>query len=177
MQHLHGDTFDQLFRDFTERAFHLETRDSYTVPEEAEPLRKFIAGEPDDYAWCEPWDTLMREVTVDGRLVQRVRIVTVPHAEYTKFLVATTPDNISAGEDVRWLPRHLAESGDTAADDFWLFDDNLVAFSVFEPDGSWNGAAVTTDPVIAGHCRTIADRVWRSAIPHRHYVDSEYAQL
>lgn len=82
--------------------------------------------------------------------------------------------NISAGEDIRWLPRHLISSVDLSADDYWLFDDDRVVFTVFERGGRFAGGAATTDPTIVEYCRTVRDRVWQAAIPHSQYVVSEY---
>jgi hypothetical protein len=82
--------------------------------------------------------------------------------------------NIAAGEDIRWLPRHLISPADVSADDYWLFDDNYVVFTVFEPGGRFAGEAATTDPTIVAYCRAVRDRVWQAAIPHSHYVASKY---
>ncbi|WP_433661149.1 DUF6879 family protein [Nocardia sp. CA-128927] len=174
MQHLEGDDFEQLFRDCRRQAFRLETQDSYSSPEEDEPFRKFLAGEPDDLAWAEPWDELMREITSSGRRVERVRVVTVPHSDYTRFLLALAPDSLASGEDIRWVPRHLTEPADTATGDYWLFDDDIAAFNLFTTDGEWTGVAVTTDPVIVGHCCSVRDRMQRIGIPHRDYIHTEH---
>ncbi|WP_228786161.1 DUF6879 family protein [Nocardia terpenica] len=163
-----------LFRAHWRRAFHLETQDSYNISEEVEPLRKFLAGEPDDYKWCREWDELMAEQTGKGKVVQRVRMVSVPHVDYTRFGLTVAPMNISAGEDVRWLPRPLIDSVELAHDDYWLFDDELAAFVIFRPDGEVSGVAVTDDPVLVAHCATVRDMVWNLAIPHATYIKSEY---
>src|SRR4051812_21278257 len=82
---LQGPAFDDVFRTFERSAFHLEVEDSYHTPEESEPFRKFLNGEPDDFAWHRPWLDLTREATGSGRSVQRVRVVSVPHADYTRW--------------------------------------------------------------------------------------------
>ncbi len=175
MQLLQGDDFDQLFQIFKRRAFHLETQDSYALEEETESLRKFVAGEPeeDDPAWYERWNNLMCEATGSGKLVQRVRVVTEPHTDYTRWIFSTTDSNIAVGEDIRWLPRHLIDPNKLTTDDWWLFDDDLVAFTVFTPSGNLGGAAVTADPVIVEHCRSVRDRAWQLAIPHANYAISQ----
>lgn len=174
MHLLQGDAFNQLFREDWQRAFHLETLDTYNIPEEREPIRKFLAGEPDGYEWCKSWDNLVHEVTSRGKVVQRVRLVSVPHVDYTRFGLAIAPLNIAAGEDIRWLPRHLIDSDQLTTDDWWMFDDNTVAFSVFTPDGRGGGLAVTTDPTIAAYVATVRDLVWKLAIPHADYVNGEH---
>ncbi|WP_067466624.1 DUF6879 family protein [Nocardia amamiensis] len=170
MLSLTGEQLDELFRSRWRRAFHLELQDTYAVPGEYEPVRQFLAGEPEDGAWQRPWLDLVREITDTGKLVQRVRVVTEPHTDYTRWAVSVSPRNIASGEEIRWLPRHTIGSATLTADDFWLFDDHLAAFSVFTPDGEGAGFAVTTDPVIAAHFRTVRDRVWPVAIPHDEYA-------
>lgn len=175
MLYLHDDEFNQLFRDVRERAFHLETQDAYNTPEEAEPLRRWLAGEPDGGAeWYSEWDDLMTQTTQRGVAVQRVRIVTVPNSDYTRWLCATSDSNIAAGEDIRWLPRHLVSTDEYTVDDWWLWDDDILGFTVFEPSGRFAGAAVTTDTVLVERCRTVRDRLWPKAIPHAEYIRSGY---
>lgn len=174
MELLQGDVFDRLFIDGKwQRAFHLETVDTYSTPDESEPFRKFLDGEPDDFAWLDWWLALIRDVTSAGKIVQRARVVTVPHVDYTRWGLTVSPRNIAAGEDIRWLPRHQIDPSELSADDFWLFDDDLVAFSIFTPDGAGAGGATTTDPTIVGYCRTIRDRVWNAATPHAEYGSAQ----
>ncbi|WP_280315493.1 DUF6879 family protein [Nocardia abscessus] len=175
MRLIQGEKFVDLFRagDW-KRAFHLETQDEYFVADEHEPFRRFLAGEPDDYEWCRSWDDLVREVTATGKQVHRVRLVSVPHVDYTRFGLTIAPLNIQAGEQIKWLPRPLIDSAELA-DDYWLFDDRLVVFVTFEENGDFGGFAATDDPVIAAHCVAVRDRVWDLGIPHAEYVESDYA--
>jgi len=167
---LQGEAFDALFRGFDRHAFHLEVQDSYHTPEESGPFELFLTGRPDDFAWHRPWLDLVREATAAGRSITRVRVVSVPHVDYTRWGLVVAEHNIAAGEDIRWLPRHLVDPADLPADDFWLFDDDRVVFTIFEPSGRFAGGAATTDPRIAGYCREVRDRVWSIAIPHDQYV-------
>jgi hypothetical protein len=169
---LQGQAFENIFRTFERSAFHLEVEDSYYTPEESGPFAAFLAGEPDDFEWHRPWLNLIRESTKDGKRVERVRIVTVPHVDYTRWGLTVAPLNIAAGEDIRWLPRHLAEDLDLGTDDFWLIDSNRVVFTVFDPDGKFSGGAETVDPAIVAYCRRVRDQAWPSAVPHTAYATS-----
>ncbi|MBL1079560.1 hypothetical protein JK358_34660 [Nocardia sp. 2] len=170
MQLLTVEEQERLFRECRSRAFHLEVQDDYAVEDEAEALARFLrTGEFEyDPAWRH-WDDLMREVTDSGRQVQRVRVVTEPHTDYTRFLLATTGTNLDSGEDIRWLPRHLINADNLTADDWWLFDDDVVAFTAFRVDGTLGGFAVTRDPRISEYCRSVRDEVWVLATPHVEY--------
>ncbi len=170
MELLQGEAFFGLFRAFERTAFHLEVQDSYYTPDEAGPFDLFRTGQPDDFAWHEPWLKLVRETTATGRRISRVRVVTEPHVDYTRWGLAVAPLNIAAGEDLRWLPRHLVTEADLTADDYWLIDDNRVVFTIFEPSGRFAGGAQTVDPVIVEHCRRVHDHVWKLAIPHQTYA-------
>lgn len=167
---MQGAAFDDMFRTFNRSAFHLEVHDSYETPEESAPFASFLAGEPDDYEWHRSWLNLMREATAAGRRVERVRIVTVPHVDYTRWGLTVAPLNIEAGEDIRWLPRHLTKGMDLTTDDFWLIDSSRVVFTVFDPEGTFSGGAETYDPAIVDHCCRVRNRVWAAAIPHYSYA-------
>jgi hypothetical protein len=171
---LQGEAFDALFREFERDAFHLEVQDAYYTPDESGPFQLFLSGEHDDFAWFQPWLDLVRGATQAGRGVRRARVVTVPHGDYTRWGLTVAEHNIAAGEDVRWLPRQLINPDELSADDFWLFDDKLVVFTVFEPGGRFAGGATTNDPAIVNHCKTVRDRVWQTAIPHHRYLETEF---
>ncbi|MGW0247739.1 DUF6879 family protein [Nocardia goodfellowii] len=166
-----GDDFLNLFHETEREAFHLEVQDTYETPEESEPFRKFLEGEQDNYEWFEPWLSHVRETTTRGVMINRARVVTEPHTDYTRFAKAVARFNVEAGEDVRYLARHLIDSDELTTDDWWLFDDAVLGFTVFEPSGRWAGAAVTTDRRIVEYARGVKERVWSLAVPLAKYAD------
>jgi hypothetical protein len=170
---LQGHEFDALFQSFARTAFHLEVQDSYRTPDEAGPFQLFLAEQHDDFAWHRPWLSLVENIRESGRVMRRVRVVSVPHGDYTRWGLAVAPYNIAAGEDIRWLPRHLVDMSELTADDYWLFNDDLVVFTVFEPAGRFSGGAATTDRTIVSYCREVRDRVWSMAIPHSEYASKQ----
>ncbi len=175
MQLLHGDKWTDLFQQCTREAFHLEVRDAYAVPAESEHFQRFLDGEPDDYvSFQQPWLSLIRDIVASGATVRRVRVVTVPHSDYQRWgLVATAPC-IDAGEDIRYVPRHLA--GDVPPDDWWLFDDELLAFNLVDQNGKPAGLASTTDPQIVGYCHSVKQRLWELATPYTEYAAAHAGQ-
>jgi hypothetical protein len=170
MQLLRDEAFFDLFRSFERTAYHLEVQDSYSTPEEDEPFRLFLTEQPDDYEWLREWEDLVRAVTASGRQMSRARVVTEPHTDYARWCMVVAHRNIEAGEDVRYLPRNQIDPSELTTDDWWLFDDSLVAFTLFTPDGAASGAAVTIDPVIVEYVRSVWNRVWDQAVPHAEYI-------
>lgn len=163
-----GDPWPGWFNHLHHSAFHLEVRDSYSEASENSRLRAFLAGEP---APCEPpvpWHSLMRTTTSRGVAVRRVRVITEPMSDYHRWLYSVTGRNIESGEDIRYLPRHLA--GVVPPDDWWLLDDKRVVYNLADIDGTPAGAAVTTDPSIVRYCREVRDRLWKLAIPYLEYA-------
>ncbi|WP_229072843.1 DUF6879 family protein [Actinoplanes sp. DH11] len=170
MRLLLNSELDDLFRDFDRSAFHLEVADVYRTPDEAEPIRRYLAGEPDDFAWQQPWLNLIRENTAAGRSVRRLRVVTVPHGDYTRWLLNISHLNVDAGEMIRWLPRDEVGDLPVTTDDYWIFDDRRVVFTLAAPDGSFTAGATTEDPAIVAHCARVRDALWPVAVPHDEYV-------
>ena len=171
MQLYTSEQMGDLFATAKTRAAHLETRDEYKSASEDAAMRRFLdTGADPGGEWFTSWAQRVQGMTGRGVTVQRARIVTVPVTRYTSYLLALTPHNIAAGEDVRWVPRDQARPQDAAADDFWLLDDHTVAYSVFTADDDWwSGCAATTDPVIVGYACMLWDRVWGNATEHEQF--------
>ncbi|WP_433725850.1 DUF6879 family protein [Nocardia sp. CA-129566] len=164
--------FPDLFATVKSRAFHLETRDDYASASETESLSRFRADETTDVGgeWFANWSNLIRSTTGRGVAVQRVRIVSEPHTLYTRYLLALAKHNTAAGEDIRYLARHAADPEAAASEDFWVLDDDRVAFSLFDDNEYWVGSALTDDPKIVAHARSIRDRMWVAATRFEEYV-------
>jgi hypothetical protein len=143
-------TLEQLAQDFTSlfkwQVFRLETLDYYDAPNEREPYARFLAGEPVDPAWREPWKKLVREVRASGRVMQRVHVVSKPLSDYMRFsLLHGYPASVKAGEDVRIIARgELGEDNERA--DFWLFDGTLAAFLIYDDAGRVQRVELERDP-------------------------------
>ena len=152
------------------RAFHLERHDSYHVAAEDEPFGRWLAGDPDDYAWHQDWLGFLRQATAAGVAVQRVRLASEPHADYIRWGLEVARLSTAAGEDIRYLPRHLAEGIRLPEEDFWLVDDDKLILSVFSCDGRTGGFAWERSPELLRQCLAVRDQVWERAIPYAQYV-------
>lgn len=173
---LNAPDFDQLLRSAQHSAIHLEMRDVYDVPDEAQAVARFQeSGEsdldPESEYWHE-WAAMVREATTRGVDVRRARIVSEPVTLYTRYLHAMTPVNIAIGEDVRWLSRHNASDLALPGNDFWVFDGRAVRFNHFTGDGNWADprTSYTEDVAVAKLCVSAFEAVWERATPHDEYV-------
>ncbi|UAK34418.1 hypothetical protein K8O92_11525 [Nocardia asteroides] len=176
MEFRSDDRWLELFESARRSAFHLEVRDSYAEPEESAPLRRFLAGEPEppDGYDKNDWIELIEALSDRGVTMSRIRVVTEPLSGYQRWLLSVAGSSVNAGEDIRYVPRHLA--GETPLDDWWLFDDELVAFNLVDAAGKPAGAAVTNDPGVAAYCRVVRQRLWDRAIPYTEFAASVSTQ-
>jgi len=162
-----------LFGSFERDAFHLEMRDEYHIEDEAEPLRMWRKGEwTDEMAreWWAPWLAKIRGATQARKTVRRLRIITEPITNYTRFLWEGSRFNVSAGEDVRWLPRHLVPEGTALpAEDLWLFDDSRLVFNHFDEHALSMRMERVADRSLIAQAVDARDRLWPLAIPHDEY--------
>ncbi|MFC4906221.1 DUF6879 family protein [Actinomadura gamaensis] len=154
----------------TERsAVHLELRDAYTPEDPA--FRRWLAGESVNVVEAErEWFDIVRDATARGVSMRRIRVVSEPLAPYPAFEHECTHAlNITAGEQVRWLPRK--HTGDLLLPglDYWLFDDHTVRFHHFAGDGTWLYDEVTNDREAIERCAASFAAAWDRAMPHEEY--------
>ena len=166
-----GQDFRGFVRGYQHTAFRLEVRDRYNEPGEAEPLRRFLAGESIG-DWYEDWAELQRRWAAEGKRMTRVRVVTEPHTDYIRFGLLLAGLSAAAGEDIRYLPRDQAKDLDLPGYDFWLMDSTRVGILRFSDDDALLGAEIHDDPVlVVRHCY-YRDVAWHYAIPYAEYAGS-----
>ncbi|WP_327582450.1 hypothetical protein OHA25_41895 [Nonomuraea sp. NBC_00507] len=162
--------FGELWDTFQHTAFKFEARDRYDVPSEHESLRRFLAGEPDPERATRPWLAKMKAATGEGKRVERVRVVTEPHTDYVRFLLAGTPLNLESGEDIRYLPRARAADLDLPAHDFTIFDSARLVLLHFDDQDRPLPHELVTDPeTVLLHCQW-RDAAWHYAMPCEQYT-------
>ncbi|MFB7397659.1 DUF6879 family protein [Streptomyces sp. NPDC056460] len=175
MQQNEPPRFDELLGAARHSAIHLEMRDGYAVPDEAEDYRRWReTGErdvdPDSPYWA-PWVQMVRTATARGVAMRRVRIVSEPVSAYIQYEHAGTAVNILAGEEVRWLPRDQAAGLLVPAVDGWLFDDVQLLLNHFTGNGEWAARPMelcTDHGVVTAYAGAV-EAVWGRAIPHDQY--------
>ncbi|WP_376772165.1 DUF6879 family protein [Amycolatopsis echigonensis] len=164
-----GPEFRQLFHGFEHTAFRLETFDQYDATYENESLRKFLAGEPDDLPWMQSWLDMIREAKAAGRLFSRVRIVSMPLTDYSRFGVWCSQFTGGAGEDIRYLPRTRADR--LPKHDYWLFDSRLLVRMHFDDRMGFLGGEVVEDPE-----QVVQHNYWRDAAWHHAVRRDDFAK-
>jgi len=165
-----GPDFADLFHAFGHTAFRLEVRDRYDESYENESLRKFLAGEPDDLSWMQEWLAMIRGHAAAGRRVGRVRVVSMPLTDYSRFGVWCAQFTNGAGEDIRYLTRDQAQAEHLPDHDFWLFDSRTLVEMHLDDRGRFLGAEVIEDPAVI-----VQHNYWRDAAWHRAVRRDDFA--
>jgi Family of unknown function (DUF6879) len=141
--------FRALFERFERSAFRIEARDHYDVENERDEFAAFLEGEPlaARSGESDPWLSLSAAHRAAGRLIERVRIVSQPLTDYTRYEFTAYRENIAAGEKVRVVPRATLTAADQswANEDFWIFDDELVVLVSYDDDGRLLGVQEAED--------------------------------
>ncbi|WP_369806070.1 DUF6879 family protein [Amycolatopsis sp. M39] len=165
-----GPEFGQLFTTFEHTAFRLEVRENYNAPREVESFRRFRAGEPVDLSWAESWFSMIRQATAKGRRFARVRVVSLPLSDYSRFGLLAARFTTEAGEDIRYLHRDVAEQFGLPDHDYWLFDSRKLVRMHFGEEDRFVGAEVIEDAeAIVQH------NYWRDAARHHAMSRDEFA--
>ncbi|MCK8676569.1 DUF6879 family protein [Streptomyces lichenis] len=153
---------------FRHSAWRLETRRSYTADEATEEYQQFLRGIDPPRDVDGPWFVNARERTAQGVRIERVRLVDEPPSDGQRYLLATTPDNLAAGEDIRFLTRTRAQGLELPDFDFWLFDSSILAR--FNWTNAERRLEMDTDPAaIAAACRA-RDLAWQHAVPYAEFT-------
>jgi uncharacterized protein DUF6879 len=161
---------DELFLTFAATAWRLEARTSYGLLAEDQPYQDFLAGREPDLAWFTPWLDLMRDqVTCRHKRVERVRVIDRPPSDYLRWEYYLNRLNAEAGEDIRYLPREIANSLHLPAYDFWIFDNAIVAFMVFAKAGQFAGPVLVEDQAVTRQHLSYRDAAWQVATPYEQY--------
>jgi hypothetical protein len=139
----------------------LEVRERYNAPREVESLQKFLAGTPDNLEFAANWLMSIREATSAGRRFARVRVVSVPLSDYSRYGLWAARFTNDAGEDIRYMERGQAEAIHLPTHDYWLFDSRTLVRMHFGDDDRFLGGEVIDDPA-----EIVSHNFWRDAAWH-----------
>ena len=159
---LADEEFHRLFETFEHTAFRLEVRDRYNAPYEDESLQKFLAGEPEEIDdRFRDWLALVRDATAEGKRFSRVRVVSLPLSDYSRYGIAYARHTNAAGDDIRYLTRDRALAIGLPDHDYWLFDSRRIVRLHFDDDDHLLGVEVIEDPA-----EVVQHNYWRDAARH-----------
>lgn len=151
--------WSRYFDEFEHTAFRLEVRDHYAAAGEDIAFQQFVAGEPVDPGWRRTWLTMIRKAAASGRTFRRVRVVSIPLTDYSRFGILCSGMANAAGEDIRYLQRDEADELGLPNHDYWLFDSHILVKLHFDDADNLLDGELVTDPkgiVDANRWRDIA---------------------
>lgn len=166
-----SEAFGDLFDTFERSAFRLETLPVYTVPQEAEAFRAFMAGRrlpartPDNNEWLR----LIAETTAAGKRWYKVHLVERPHTDYLRFEFMSYAQSATAGQEIFIADRAAHPDLAGLTEDFWLFDDETVVRMRYDDEGHFLDA----ERAQAGHLDEYLRRrdvAMEHAVPFKEYT-------
>nr|WP_246257090.1 DUF6879 family protein [Amycolatopsis anabasis] len=131
-------------------------------------MRQFVAGESVDMEWFQNWLTMIREATEKGRRFSRVRVVSTPLTDYSRFGLFCAKYTNAAGEDIRYLARE--DAAELPEYDFWLFDSSKLVRMHFDAEENFLGGEVMADPA-----EVVRHNFWRDAAWHKAVRRDDFA--
>jgi hypothetical protein len=136
-------------------------------------LAKFLAGQPDDLPWIQSWLDMLRAATVAGRRFARVRMVTLPLTDYSRFGVWCARFTGGAGEDIRYLTRDQASAAGLPEQDYWLFDSRKLLRMHFDEHDRFLGGELVEDPAEIVQANYWRDAAWHQAVRRDDFADQQ----
>ncbi len=158
---------------FTASAFRLETLQTYEVAADGSDYRRYLDGER---SWTverkQPWLDVLAAEKAAGRYRHRVRIVSRPVSDYTRYECEWGyAPNVAAGEDIRIIDlgeRALPSGAGLVDGDWWFVTDaaeiSRMVVMHYGPDGQFDGAEEATAATVE-RARAARDLLWSAAEP------------
>lgn len=166
--------FAEVIHEFEHTAFRLEQQSTYLEAIEVDLFAAFLRGEARPAGTVpelREWFDRVAEHTRQGKRVERVRIQQDPPTDYQRFERWLDPENIAAGETLRYLTRQRAHDigllPAAGTEDWWLLDSSKLVVMRFDAVGRRIQSELITDPaVVIQACK------WRDLAIH-HSVPAE----
>ncbi len=116
---------------------------------------------------------MLREATADGRRFARVRVVSLPLTDYSRFGVWCAQFTNGAGEDIRYLTRDQADAAGLPNQDYWLFDSSKLVRMHFDDADRFLGGEHTEDPADIVQANYWRDAAWHKALRRDDFADQQ----
>jgi hypothetical protein len=132
-----------------------------------------LAGKPDDLPWIQSWLDMLRAATREGRRFARVRVVSLPLTDYSRFGVWCAQFTNQAGEDIRYLVRGEAGSIGLPDYDYWLFDSSKLVKMHFDDHDLFLGGEIIDDLSQIVQANYWRDAAWHKAVRRDDFADQQ----
>jgi hypothetical protein len=170
---------EEFMRSFRRSAWRLETLDQYNPRTDgdfavwrAEGRLLPLEERPRKRAWMALIEGAVRE----GKMLSAVHVVERPLSSYLEYELATYPENVAAGQEIRIADRGQHPELAELTGDFWLMDDDtdrpFVLLMDYEPDGQFAGMRRTEDPAVIAECRRKRDLAVACSVPLEEFMQA-----
>lgn len=119
------------------------------------------------------WLTLLREAGAEGRRFARVRVVSLPLNDYSRFGVWCSQFTGGAGEDIRYLTRDRAQAAGLPEHDYWLFDSRKLVRMHFDDEDRFLGGEVIAEPAAIVKHNYWRDAAWHWAVERNTFATEQ----
>jgi hypothetical protein len=119
------------------------------------------------------WLDMLREATAVGRRFARVRVVSLPLTDYSRFGVWCAQFTGGAGEDIRYLARGQASAAGLPDQDYWLFDSRKMLRMHFDEHDLFLGGELVEDPAEIVQANYWRDAAWHQAVRRDDFADQQ----
>ncbi|MDX3384491.1 hypothetical protein PV682_23940 [Streptomyces niveiscabiei] len=134
---LDGEEWAARFESFQREAWRLETLPEYRVPQEAEEIEAFLAGERiDPHAYSNEYTDDLKRLRREGKSKGRVHVVSRPLSDYLRYEFMYYRPHMWAGEDIRIMDVTGRPNPLEGVQDFWMFDQTEVVLMHYQVDGT-----------------------------------------
>jgi len=137
--------------------FRYEALQDYAMPAEDASVVAFRTGRPrpERSVRTSPWLRRIAVQTAAGIDWSRVRVITWPLTEYTRWELIGYVESQAAGEAISVVGDDLA----VGVPDFWLVDESRAVLMNYEPDGRLVDRVLVTDPAEVAELADVAARL------------------
>lgn len=123
--------------------------------------------------WMQSWLDMLREATASGRRFTRVRVVSLPLTDYSRFGIWCAQFTNGAGEDIRYLVRDDAKAAGLPEHDYWLFDSSRLVRMHFDEQDRFLGGELAEDPAEIVQASYWRDAAWHKAVRRDDFANQQ----
>jgi hypothetical protein len=166
---------EDFFASFQRTAWRLEAQPAYGTAESDPGFGLYLdrgmelpslAERPAKQAWV----TEVRKAVAQGKQLARVHVLSHPLTTYLRFELASYPENIEAGEDVRIASVDEHPELGALDTDFWLLDGSVALVMDYDDYGRFCGVTRTEDPGVLEVCHDFRRLAIACSVPLQEYL-------